>query len=49
MTEARWNLHNGYAAAPGATQTALHAELKAAYCSTRRLDIDRMGCSSPHP
>ena len=44
MTERRWNLHNVYKAATPGTQRALHEELKAAYCSTRRLAADRMGC-----
>ena len=40
----RWNLHNGYKEAGASAQASLHAELKHAYCSTRRLDADRMEC-----
>ena len=45
MRRERWNLDNVHADAPAATQAALHAELKHAYCSTRRLGVDRMGCA----
>ena len=44
--ERRWNLHNLYKDATPATQDALHQELKAAYCSSRRLDADRMECGT---
>lgn len=45
MTDERWCLHNTFAAAAPEVKQALHNELKAAYCSSRRLDIDRMECT----
>ena len=44
MTDERWCLVNSHKTASPALQATLHAELKAAYCASRRLDIDRMGC-----
>jgi len=44
MTEERWCLHNSYKTSPTAIQVQLHAQLQQAYCSQRRLDIDRMEC-----
>lgn len=44
MEESRWNLHNVYKDTPTAVTEALHAELKHAYCSTRRLSENRMEC-----
>ena len=44
MEDSRWNLHNLYGTAAPATKAALHAELKAHYCSTRRLAENRMEC-----
>ena len=44
MQEERWCIHNLYQSAGAARQAALHAELRAAYCDSRRLDADRMGC-----
>ena len=44
MTEERWCITNDYKASGAALQAALHAELKDAYCSTRRLDANRMEC-----
>ena len=35
--------HRYKQASPG-VQAALHSELKELYCSTRRLDVDRMEC-----
>jgi hypothetical protein len=46
MTDERWCLNNSHWMASTAVKAALHAELQAAYCDTRRLDIDRMGCTS---
>ena len=42
--ELRWALNNTYTYAASAVQAALHSELKELYCSTRRLDADRMDC-----
>lgn len=44
MTEERWCLKNDYKTSTVAMQEALHAELKEAYCSTRRLKANRMEC-----
>lgn len=44
MTQERWCLKNGYKSSTAAVQAALHAELKEAYCSTRRLEANRMEC-----
>lgn len=46
MTDERWCLDNAYRRQPKAVRDALHEELKHAYCSTRRLGVDRMGCDS---
>eukprot|EP00316_Scyphosphaera_apsteinii_P023593 CAMPEP_0119331290 /NCGR_PEP_ID=MMETSP1333-20130426/80277_1 /TAXON_ID=418940 /ORGANISM="Scyphosphaera apsteinii, Strain RCC1455" /LENGTH=595 /DNA_ID=CAMNT_0007340855 /DNA_START=21 /DNA_END=1808 /DNA_ORIENTATION=- len=46
MARERWNVDNLFAATPTHIQVALHAELKHAYCSTRRLAVDRMECGS---
>jgi hypothetical protein len=44
MTQERWCLKNDYKSSTAAVQAALHAELKEAYCSTRRLEANRMEC-----
>lgn len=44
MTDARWCLDNKYKALGDADRAVLHASLKHAYCSQRRLDVDRMEC-----
>jgi N-acetylglucosamine-6-sulfatase len=44
MTDERWCITNDYKTSSLAMQGALHAELKGAYCSTRRLDANRMDC-----
>ena len=46
MTDERWCLVNAYRSKPEAVRAALHDELKHAYCSTRRLGVDRMGCGA---
>jgi len=47
MTDARWNMHNSHSSASDATKIALVSELKHHYCSTRKLDEDRMECDAP--
>ena len=44
MTDARWAMQNAYGSTPAAVRAALKAELKAAYCASRKLGVDRMGC-----
>ena len=44
MTRERWAMDNAFASTPPAVVASLNAELKAAYCSSRKLDVDRMGC-----
>eukprot|EP00937_MAST-01D_sp_MAST-1D-sp2_P007682 g7682.t1 len=44
MTDARWAMNNAFNATPPATVAAHRAELKAAYCSSRKVGVDRMGC-----
>jgi hypothetical protein len=44
MTDARWAMLNEYPTTAPAVQAAMAAELKAAYCSSRKLAPDRMGC-----
>ena len=44
MTDERWCLVNSFKTLSEETKAALHAELKEAYCSTRRLGVDRMEC-----
>ena len=44
MTPARWAMTNSYAATAPAVIDSLNAELKAAYCASRKLAVDRMGC-----
>jgi|TARA_B110000908_G_C9964533_1_gene318370 hypothetical protein len=44
MTRERWNIDNVFAKQSAAVKAALAADLKEAYCSTKRLDVDRMGC-----
>ena len=38
------NIDNVFAKQSAAVKAALAADLKEAYCSTKRLDVDRMGC-----
>ena len=45
MDEERWSLTNKAKTASNATLGALKDELKQAYCQTRRLEVDRMGCN----
>jgi len=45
MDEERWSLTNKAKTASNATLSALKDELKQAYCQTRRLEVDRMGCN----
>lgn len=35
---------NGYNSTAPSVIAALNAELKDAYCSSRKVDVDRMGC-----
>ena len=44
MTAARWAMVNEYNTTAPATRAAMKAELKHAYCSSRKLSADRMGC-----
>ena len=44
MARERWNIDNAFAATAPPMKAVLHAQLKHAYCSTRRLAVDRMGC-----
>jgi len=44
MTRERWNLDNLYSHQTDARKAALAVELKAEYCRTKRLEVDRMGC-----
>ena len=44
MTPARWAMTNLYNVTAPAVIDALNAELKAAYCASRKLAVDRMGC-----
>lgn len=44
MTRERWNIDNIWGAQSNATKRELAAMLKAAYCDSKRLDVDRMGC-----
>ena len=44
MTRERWNIDNIWGAQSNATKRELAAMLKAAYCDSRRLGVDRMGC-----
>ena len=44
MTPERWAMDNLFNATPPATIASLNAELKAAYCGSRKLAVDRMGC-----
>ncbi len=44
MTRERWAMDNLYSTTDAATLAALKAELRAAYCSSRKLAADRMGC-----
>eukprot|EP01047_Picozoa_sp_COSAG01_P075333 COSAG01_NODE_12878_length_1671_cov_1.831425_1_plen_113_part_00 len=46
MNDARWCLENKYKTSTAAVQHALHAQLKETYCSQRRLEVDRMGCTA---
>lgn len=46
MTNARWNMHNSHSSASDAVKSALKAELKHHYCSTRKLKEDRMECGT---
>ncbi len=45
MTPARWAMVNSFNVTPPAVVDSLNAELKAAYCSSRKLAVDRMGCA----
>ncbi len=50
MTDERWCVRNSYKASSAGLHAALHRELKDAYCGSRRLPANRMGCptgSSP--
>lgn len=44
MTPQRWAMTNSYNTTDASTIAALNAELKDAYCSSRKLSVDRMGC-----
>lgn len=44
MKRERWNIDNIYQNLSETLKTSLHEELKEAYCSSKRLDVDRMGC-----
>ena len=46
MTNERWAMDNAYHRADPAVVAALNAELKGAYCSSRKLGVDRMGCAA---
>jgi hypothetical protein len=48
MTDERWCLTNSFKTQTAPLKAALHAELKHAYCSTRRLGVDRMECGNAH-
>lgn len=45
MTDARWAMVNSFDAT-SPTTAALNAELKATYCASRKLTVDRMGCTA---
>ena len=45
MDDQRWSLTNRAKTADSATLAALKGKLKQAYCKSRRLDVDRMGCN----
>jgi len=45
MTRMRWAMDNDFGTTPPPVIDSLNAELKAAYCNSRKLAVDRMGCS----
>ena len=47
MDKQRWSLTNMAKTATSATLGALKSELKQAYCESRKLEVDRMGCNTP--
>ena len=46
MDKQRWNLNNEAKTAAEATLGSLKGELKQAYCDSRKLEVDRMGCNT---
>jgi len=44
MTDERWSIDNAYRSTSPAAKHQLRHDLREAYCSTRRLDVDRFGC-----
>lgn len=45
MTPERWAMANSFNATSPSVVAALNAELKDAYCSSRKVGVDRMGCA----
>ena len=45
MEDERWCLTNSAKTETSDTLGSLKGELKQAYCESRRLDVDRMGCN----
>ena len=44
MTNERWSMVNEYKTTEENVLNAMRDELKEAYCSSRKVDVDRMGC-----
>lgn len=44
MTNERWAMVNAYSTTDPGILDSMRAELKDAYCSSRKVDVDRMGC-----
>ena len=44
MTAERWAMKNDYNATDSAAIDALNSQLKDAYCTSRKVGVDRMGC-----